>query len=151
MDFFHPQAEQHGVRLRSTLAPGALIAWIDPPHIKQAVLNLMLNAVQAMAKQASGSPRELILKTAQGVDEERRSVAVLHVIDTGPGIPESAREKIFTPYFTTKSGGSGLGLPTSRRIIEAHGGRIEVHTEEGRGTDFVLTLPCERAGGERAD
>jgi signal transduction histidine kinase len=57
-------------------------------------------------------------------------------------------EKIFKPYFTTKSGGTGLGLPTSRRIVEAHGGRLEVHTEAGRGTDFAVLLPA--AEPERA-
>ncbi|MCA9307769.1 MAG: hypothetical protein KDA16_14665, partial [Phycisphaerales bacterium] len=50
-------------------------------------------------------------------------------------------QRIFTPYFTTKSGGTGLGLPTSRRIVEEHGGRIEVHSELGRGTEFTLVLP----------
>jgi signal transduction histidine kinase len=66
---------------------------------------------------------------------------VLHVIDTGPGMTPEVLEKVFTPYFTTKSGGTGLGLPTTRRLIEAHGGRIDVHTEVGRGTDFVVRLP----------
>jgi signal transduction histidine kinase len=139
IDFFMPQAEQHGVRLRSELARGAVRACFDPAHVKQAVLNLLLNAVQAMARQAG--PRELILRTGAELDESRRPVAVLHVIDTGPGVPEEARPHIFDPYFTTKAGGSGLGLPTARRIIEAHGGRIDVHTEPGRGTDFIITLP----------
>ena len=66
---------------------------------------------------------------------------MLHVIDTGPGIGPEAMGRLFTPYFTTKSGGTGLGLPTTRRLIEAHGGRIDVHTEVGRGTDFVVRLP----------
>ncbi|MEL7473890.1 MAG: ATP-binding protein, partial [Planctomycetota bacterium] len=69
-------------------------------------------------------------------------VRELHVIDTGPGMDTERLERIFEPYFTTKSGGTGLGLPTTRRLVEAHGGRIEAHSEPGRGTDFVLTLPA---------
>jgi signal transduction histidine kinase len=141
IDFFLPQAESQGVRVRADLAPGRLDAWIDPPHIKQAALNLMLNAVQAMAKQPEGVARELILRTGRELDEHRRAIAVLHIIDTGPGITPEATERIFDPYFTTKSGGSGLGLPTARRIIDAHGGKIELHSEVGRGTDFAVTLP----------
>ncbi len=146
VDFFMPQAQQQGVQIRSDLASGTLEAWIDPPHIKQAVMNLMLNAVQGMSRQPEGVARELILRTSRGVDEHKRPVVVLHVIDTGPGIAPDAVERIFDPYFTTKSGGSGLGLPTTRRIIDAHFGKIEVHTEEGRGTDFVITLPVEDGG-----
>jgi len=148
IDFFLPQAEQQGVRLRADLAPTAVRAWFDPSHVKQAVLNLMLNAVQAMARH-DGRARELILRTGTGLDEDRRPTAVLHVIDTGPGVSEEARPRIFDPYFTTKAGGSGLGLPTARRIIEAHGGRIDLHSEPGRGTDFIVTLPGEPREGER--
>jgi signal transduction histidine kinase len=138
-DFFQPQAQQQGVQLRTDLSPTPLIGRIDSPQVKQAVLNLMLNAVQAMGQQSG--PRELILRTAREVDRQGRASNVLHVIDTGPGIEPKVMEKIFTPYFTTKSGGTGLGLPTARRLIEAHGGRIDVHTEPGRGTDFVVRLP----------
>ncbi|HHN77052.1 MAG TPA: HAMP domain-containing histidine kinase, partial [Phycisphaerales bacterium] len=70
------------------------------------------------------------------------SEAVIHVIDTGPGIDEEKRDEIFKPYFTTKRGGSGLGLPTTRRIVEAHGGRLELVSEPGRGTDFAIVLPA---------
>lgn len=142
IDFFMPQAEQQGVRLRSNLVAGRLEAWCDPPLIKQAVLNLMLNAVQAMSQQPEGGPRELILRTGRGEDDDRNPTAILHVIDTGPGIDDAAAARIFDPYYTTKSGGTGLGLPTARRIIEAHGGRIELHSEPGRGTDLQLTLPA---------
>jgi signal transduction histidine kinase len=140
VDFFHPQAEQNSVRLRADLAPGPLRAPLDVPHVKQAVLNLMLNAMQAMAE--SRGPKELILKTHRGQDESKRPVVVLHVIDTGPGVPPEHRARLFQPYFTTKSGGTGLGLPTARRLIESHGGTIDVHTD-GRGTDFVVTFPTE--------
>jgi signal transduction histidine kinase len=141
-DFFGPQAKSQGVHVRCTLAPGPLSARLDVPHIKQAVLNLMLNAVQAMQENPPERPRELILRTAREQDADRRPVVTLHVIDTGPGIPEDRAERIFQPYFTTKSGGTGLGLPTARRLIEGHEGRLEVHTEAGRGTDFTMVLPA---------
>jgi signal transduction histidine kinase len=146
-DFFLPQAQQQGVRLRVELSPAPLVGAIDAGLIKQAVLNLMLNAVQAMgagATAASNGSRELILRTTREQDSDGQALNVLHVIDTGPGIAPEVMEKIFTPYFTTKSGGTGLGLPTTRRLIEAHQGRIEVHSEVGRGSDFVVRLP----GGE---
>ncbi|TVQ64236.1 MAG: two-component sensor histidine kinase [Phycisphaerales bacterium] len=143
-DFFAPQAEQAGVRVRVDLAAEPLIASVDAPHLKQALLNLMLNAMQAMTDAKTGAPpvapRELMLRVEPGRDEPDR-VCRVHVIDTGPGIPADKADKVFTPYFTTKSGGSGLGLPIARRIVEEHGGRIDVHSEPGRGTDFAITLP----------
>ncbi len=151
VDFFLPQAAQLGVRVREDLCEGTLPAWIDSQHIKQAVLNLLLNALHAIedkakqtdGNQAAGGPDELIIRSERGFDEDKQPVAILHVIDTGPGMDEQLVNNIFTPYFTTKSGGSGLGLPTARRIIEAHHGSLEVHSEPGKGTDFVLTLPAE--------
>jgi signal transduction histidine kinase len=154
-DFFLPQAEQQGIRLRTDLEVGPLFAMLDAPHIKQAVLNLMLNAVQAMTERpvpagagtravaaAAGLPRELILKTERGQGTDRKPSVVLHVIDTGPGMNAATLERIYQPYFTTKSGGTGLGLPTARRIIESHQGRIDVHSEPGRGTDFTISIPA---------
>lgn len=158
-DFFSPQAQQQGVRLRADLSHEPLPVEIDSGHVKQAVLNLMLNAVQAMNQPASPSssfnssaaagpsapspssaPKELILKT-QSILDKREPIVRLHVIDTGPGIPADTLARIFDPYFTTKAGGTGLGLPTTRRLIEAHGGSIDVRTDPGRGTDFTITLP----------
>ncbi len=143
-DFFMPQAEAAGVRLRTELAPGELVAPLDATHFKQALLNLLLNALQAMApsgRSQSGPSGELIIRTERAVRDEG-GACVVHVIDTGPGMTAEHLEKIFTPYFTTKSGGSGLGLPTARRIIEEHGGALEVHSEPGRGTDFAISLPA---------
>ncbi|MBX3365452.1 MAG: hypothetical protein KF866_11910 [Phycisphaeraceae bacterium] len=141
-DFFAPQAQAQSVRLRTELAPGELSAELDSKHVKQAILNLVLNAVQAMASQPADRPRELILRTGRGVDETKATTVELHVIDTGPGIAAENLARLFTPYFTTKSGGTGLGLPTARRIIEAHGGRIDVFSEPGKGTDFRISLPA---------
>lgn len=144
-DFFQPQAQQQGVRLRTELSREPLTGDIDAPHIKQAVLNLMLNAVQAMAANPPGTPKELILRTCREHASEGEESNQLHVIDTGPGIEPAVMSKLFTPYFTTKSGGTGLGLPTTRRIIEAHGGSIDVRTEPGKGTDFVINLRAASA------
>lgn len=149
-DFFLPQAEHHGVRMRTETGSDPLWATIDVPLVKQAILNLMLNAVQAMSPGGSGSAacsdqaraKELILRAHGGKDHDGRATISLHVIDTGPGILPECTDKIFQPYFTTKSGGTGLGLPTTRRLIEAHGGRLEVYTEAGKGTDFTIILPA---------
>ena len=140
-DFYMPQAEHEHVRMRTDLAPGELPVDLDAAQVKQALLNLMLNATQAMASAPpnEGAVRELILRTRRD-EEQGAPVARVHVIDTGPGIAEDVRRKIFTPYFSTKAGGTGLGLPTTKRLIEAHGGAIDVVSEAGRGTDFVITL-----------
>lgn len=137
VDFFAPQAEQSRVRIRTTLAARRLDAPIDAPLIKQALLNLMLNAVQAMATNSG----ELIIRTERASDPDGSPVVIIHVIDTGPGMDEEVRDKVFQPYFTSKAGGSGLGMPTARRLVEAHRGRIELFSEPGKGTDVRVILP----------
>ena len=146
VDFYRPQAEHLGVYLRAELGSGAMPAQLDADHFKQALLNLLLNATQAMtgAQAAAKGTMELIVRTHATRGDGAPGWA-LHVIDTGPGIADDVRESIFRPYFTTKSSGSGLGLPTTKRIIEAHGGTIDVHSSPGAGTDFEITLPRAEA------
>jgi signal transduction histidine kinase len=145
VDFFEPQAAAAKVKLRTVLGASPAEASVDGPMLKQALLNLLLNATQAMSdarekQQDNGGADELILRTTNTRDLGRPAVR-LHVTDTGPGMDEATVAKVFQPYFTTKRGGSGLGLPTSRRIIEEHGGTLTVHSVPGKGTDFILTLP----------
>lgn len=149
-DFYMAQAQHKGVTMRLELHPEPMPAHADAKHLKQALLNLMLNATQAMeadtAAPADGRPRELILRTGPGprpASAREPGTWAIHVIDTGPGIAPDTLERIFTPYFTTRSGGSGLGLPTTRRIVEEHGGRIDVVSTPGKGADFSITLPRE--------
>jgi len=161
VDFYTPEAERQGVRLRADRAGGGGLtgggdlpfARIDPRLVKQALLNLMINATQAMAtapRSEAAATRELLLRAEAGKEPDGTRVVCIHVIDTGPGISDETLGSIFKPYFTTKSGGSGLGLPTSRRLIEEHGGRISVRSEVGRGSDFVVVLPVEPPGSKIA-
>ena len=132
VDFFGPTARSAKVEI-STYLPGDLPAVpLDVDLFKQALLNLMLNAEQAMPQGG-----ELIVQACG----ENGGVR-LDLIDTGTGMTEEQRAKAFRPFFTTKPGGSGLGLATTRRIVEAHDGAIAVESEPGRGTKFTLRLPA---------
>jgi signal transduction histidine kinase len=133
-EFFAPQASASNVVLRTSLPDHPVICRLDVGLIKQALLNLMLNATQAMS--ASGG--ELLLR----VTEDNGS-ANIEVTDTGPGIPADDLDHIFDAYWSTKPDGSGLGLPTVRRIVREHGGRLTVDSEPGKGTRFVMSLPCD--------
>ena len=106
----------------------------DPNQINQVLLNLLLNAIQAMDKPGSIY-----------VSLQRDSDAVLiTVADEGKGIPHETLPNIFRPFFTTKGHGTGLGLSLARRIVESHGGQIEVRSEVGKGTQFIIRLQISR-------
>jgi signal transduction histidine kinase len=130
-DFFEPQAASAGIVIRTYFAPELPCVPIDVDLFKQALLNLILNAQHAMP-----SGGELIMTTRR-----EANLIVLDVIDTGEGMTEEVCASIFTPFFSTRSSGSGLGLPTTRKIVEAHGGTIHVQSEPTRGSQFTIRLP----------
>jgi len=142
VDFYRPQCELHRVVLRADLPAAPARARFDPALLKQALLNLLINATQAMsgppAAAGDAPTRELLVRIGVLPDE-----LVIHVIDTGPGIPADKHAEIFRPYVTGRKGGSGLGLAVTRRIVEEHGGRIDLYSEPGKGSDFVIRLPIE--------
>ena len=128
-----PENDQLGIRTRSSLAPEARYVVADPKFLRLALMNLVVNAQQAMAE----SGGELIVETrGRGAEVEVR------ITDTGPGIDPARLDKIWQPFFSTKEGGTGLGLPTTRRILEELGGDIRVVSDPGRGTRFTLRLPA---------
>jgi signal transduction histidine kinase len=104
---------------------------IDPTKIRRALNNLIKNAVEAMPEGG-----ELTL-----VSKEEGEMVVIEVSDTGVGVPEVIRESLYQPFGSNKPGGSGLGLPSAKRIIESHGGKIEYDTVISKGTTFKITLP----------
>jgi two-component system, NtrC family, sensor histidine kinase HydH len=141
-DFYEPTASTKGIVIRTFLAADLPLTSIDADLFKQALLNLVLNAEHAMP-----SGGELILTTRR----EGPSI-VLDVIDTGVGMTEEVLTRIFDAFFSTRPAGSGLGLPTARKIIEAHGGTIQVQSEPGKGSQFTVRLPVSEPlpPGQRA-
>jgi signal transduction histidine kinase len=132
IDFLGPTARERGVEIYWFPAPDLPAVCLDCDLFEQALLNLMLNAEQAMP---DGGKLTLI-----GHSEGAR--VFLDVIDTGVGIAPEAMTKLFRPFHTTKPDGSGLGLATTRKIVTAHGGTIEVQSELGCGTKFTIMLPA---------
>jgi PAS domain S-box-containing protein len=128
-----PQAHQQGIKVVRDIAKEPLTVRIDSDLIKQAVLNVVLNGIQAM----TGSAGTLTLAAYR--DESVVSIAVR---DEGPGIPPEVRDKIFNLYFTTKKGGSGIGLAMTYRVMQLHNGSIEFDSREGGGTTFLMRLPA---------
>ncbi len=138
IDFYSPQAYSYSLMVRHSFANEPLICRIDPGALKQVLLNLFINAQQAMHKDG-----ELMVRTGR-----RAGCAVIQVNDTGRGIPPERLPTIFRPYYSSRSGGTGLGLATAKKIIEAHEGTITVHSELGKGTSFTIELPMASADSE---
>ena len=105
----------------------------DGRMIKQVVINILKNSIEAVEDEVQGNIR---LATGQDGSE-----VVFTVTDNGPGIEEGVRERLFSPFFTTKVGGSGLGLSVTRRIVRQHGGDIDFESSPGEGTSFYVKLP----------
>jgi nitrogen-specific signal transduction histidine kinase len=133
----------------------------DVDQLRAVVTNLILNAMEAMDGEGEDSEKRLVLglnhlvtppidrSVRVGVDGRAASDAVarqeivITVSDTGPGVPNELKEKIFYPFFTTKQSGSGVGLATAQKIVAGHGGALELDSEAGRGCSFRVRLPIE--------
>jgi signal transduction histidine kinase len=131
LEFFAPKAKESNIEIVSYLDPELPSVVLDRESFHGALINLVLNAQQAMPQGG-----QLVVRTmtsATGVS--------LELIDTGCGMDVKTTSQVFDAFFSTKPGGSGLGLPTTRKVIEAHGGRIRAESEVGRGTKFTIDLP----------
>ncbi|MCJ8501815.1 sensor histidine kinase [Desulfatitalea alkaliphila] len=110
----------------------------DPEQLKEVLVNLIINACEAMENGG-----RIDIQEAVDADDPAGPMALLHVRDDGPGIPERLREKVFQPFFTTKEEGTGLGLSIVARIVHEHGGRIQIDPAKGMGTTFIIALPIK--------
>ena len=131
IDFIAPEAKRNGIEVVRDYAPDMPIVRLDTGLIKQAILNITINAQQAMPQGG-----RLSVSTSH-----KEGYVHIEVTDTGTGIPRHHQDKIFQAYFSTKKKGTGLGLPTAKRIVEGHGGSISVESTEGRGSSFIIQLP----------
>jgi signal transduction histidine kinase len=138
IEFYRPQAEQDGIEIIWYPELDLPRVLLDTEAFQGALLNLVLNAQQAMPEGG-----QLMLRT-----HLTKNGVALDLVDTGSGMDEETRGRIFEPFYSTKSGGSGLGLPIARKIIEGHGGSIYVLSEPDRGTKFTIELPVLPRIGE---
>jgi signal transduction histidine kinase len=137
-DFFEPNAMAQGIVVRTQYDPGLPRMKLDVDLFRQALLNLFINARLAMPDGG-----ELLVRTRR-----EGPWNVIDITDTGVGMTEEVRARVFDAFYSTRPGGSGLGLPTTRKIVEAHGGSIHVQSEPGKGSRFTIKLPLQMAASD---
>jgi signal transduction histidine kinase len=131
------EASRYSISVCGELANGLPKIMVDRVQLQQVLMNLMLNGIEAMKEMDTGG--ELTIKSHQ----RDSSQLLISVGDTGAGLEPEQAEQIFNAFYTTKTQGTGMGLPISRSIIESHGGRLWVSPNLGRGATFQFTLPSE--------
>jgi len=134
-------AEERGIRMRIVIEHGLPAVMIDRVQIQQVVINLIKNAAEAMEH---WTPRELVVEVGRAAPD----LLQISVADSGPGISEEVRDKLFKPFVSDKVHGMGMGLSICRGIVEAHGGRLWLEANPARGSIFRFTIPMDVGHGE---
>ena len=144
LETFHDRIAKIGVVVELEVAPATDMR-ADPDKLRRVIINLLGNAMDAFEEREIASPR---LQIHSGENLAGTEIWI-RVKDNGPGIEPERLDKIFSPFYTSKSAGTGLGLAISKKLVDAHGGSIEAHSAPGSGTEFVLTFP--RQGTESSE
>jgi len=135
LEFVRPEALRRKVDIRYQFAPDVPVTLLDVNLLKQALLNLIVNSFEAMPEGG-----ELIVQT-----ETDGATVTAKITDTGCGIPPGEVDKVFRVYYSTKQTGTGLGLPTARRILQEHGGALHLTSQPKHGSQVTIVLPVEEA------
>jgi signal transduction histidine kinase len=128
--------ESYGVEVKLRREEKLPELWADPDQLKEVLVNLLSNACEVMVNGGVITIQEEVRR-----EPSKGPAVVIRVSDSGPGIPESIQDKVFQPFFSTKEEGTGLGLSIATRIIEDHGGRLELASKQNEGATFIITLP----------
>ena len=144
LETFRDRAAREGVQISKNFDTEGLVQG-DADKLRRIIINLVGNGIDAMTESRVERPQ---LDVSMGENLAGTEIWV-RLKDNGSGIPEELREKIFAPFVTSKSGGTGLGLPITKKLVEGHGGTIELMSELGQGTEFVLTIPKRAKPGGR--
>jgi signal transduction histidine kinase len=139
LETFRERFERAGVHVEREIDAESHLR-CDPEKLRRVIINLVGNAVDALEESDVAAPR---LEIAAGENLAGTEVWV-RIKDNGPGIPDEIRQQLFSPFYTSKANGTGLGLPICRKLIDAHGGTIEVDSQPGAGAEFLITLPKQR-------
>lgn len=145
VEFHAPEMKNGGIALRSLSEPRLPRVDVDKAQLRAAIVNLLKNSKEACSE---GDEVIVTVRRDPNVSGAKVRGVTISVADTGPGMPAEVREKAFRPYFSTKKTGTGLGLPTVKRIIEEHGGSVSLSSELGKGTLFTLWLPIAAEGAD---
>ena len=145
LETFRDRFERAGVRVERDIDPEGQLRG-DPEKLRRVIINLVGNAIDALEE---GDVTDPTLEIASGENLAGTDIWV-RIKDNGPGIPEETRQRLFSPFHTSKTNGTGLGLPICRKLVDAHGGSIEVDSQPGAGAEFLLTLPKRRREPEDA-
>ncbi len=148
-DLFESQALEQGIVFRNRLDPDMPPLLIDPNQMEQVLINLMVNAMDAMAE--GGDIRFSTGLLRRGDDREGRLYARIVIRDQGPGIPDQDLNSVFDPFFSTKDNGTGLGLPLSLGLVEGHGGTIRIRRQDSGGTRVWVEWPADFAHVQRSE
>ena len=148
LTLFNEKLQERDISLRKDFDVRLPCALIDPRQMEQVIVNLIINALDAMSGGGTMEVRTQYLAEGQA---HPAPAAMVCIKDNGPGISDQNMQSIFEPFFSTKEGGTGLGLPISVGIVESHGGRLRIVSKQGEGTEAMFTLPLRHLWREVED